>query len=147
MKLNSRTNDKESYRKALEINYDFMWKSLVQTVDLLTKGTAYYFTIIGVVGGFLFTSKIHEDLQLIFISVITVISFFFAIIMLSFGYGVLKGIHQMENALKQIDAKAFHVLEMSRFFRRGRVVGIMAALLCLAILLTLSVGLAMKMFF
>src|SRR5258705_4521990 len=94
-------------RKTLEIYYEFQWRSVVQTIELLTKGVTYYFTILAAIAGYVFTAKLlpKEQKPLIIVSVI--VSVLFAVIIITMGYGVLRGISQMEATLAQYNAVAF----------------------------------------
>lgn len=141
-----RAKKADKLHKALETNYEFMWRSLVQTVDLLAKGTTYYFTIFGVIGGFLFTAKLSPRLELLLVVVSSVVSILFAVIMISFAYGVLKGVNQMEKALLRIHPVAFQTLAMESFFRRGKRVGVITTACCVLILATVATGLVVKLY-
>jgi hypothetical protein len=134
----------ESFDKALLINFEFMWKAIVQAVDLLAKGTTYYFTIFVFITGFIFTAKISVELQLLLLCVVTVVSVLFAIIMLSFAYGVTKGLGQLELALKKHHRSAYSSLDMALFFKRGKIVGQTTTVACLLILFTIVGGLVFK---
>lgn len=131
-------------RKTLQIYYEFQWRSLVQTVELLTKGTTYYFTILAAITGYVFTAKLLPEEQKPLIIVSVIVSMLFAVIIISMGSGVLRGIGQMEVTLAQYNAVAFEELAMPAYFKRAKMVGIVVAVCCLLILITIAGALAFK---
>lgn len=131
-------------RKTLEIYYEFQWRSLVQTVELLTKGVTYYFTILAAIAGYIFTAKLLPEEQKPLIIVIVMVSVLLAVIIITMGYGVLRGISQMETTLAQYNAVAFVELSMPAYFKRAKMVGIVVAVCCMLILITIAGALAVK---
>lgn len=129
------------YNKALETNFDFMWKALVQTVDLLAKGATFYFTVLGLVAGFIFTQKLPTQTMLTLVTTCVVISILFGIIAIAFAYGVITGLLQLKKALHAIHPAAYDVLSMEAFFRRGLIVTAVAVMCCLAILMAIAISL------
>ncbi|SFU32274.1 hypothetical protein SAMN05216339_101339 [Nitrosomonas eutropha] len=133
-------------RKSLEIYYEFQFRSLVQTGELLTKGVAYYFTILAAIGGYLYTAKLPLVEQRLLVIVSLIVSTLFAFIMIVVGYGVLKGIGQMERTLAKYNSNEFEAIAMPQYFRRGKIVGIMVALCCLGILFVIASTFAIKIY-
>lgn len=131
-------------RKTLEIYYEFQWRSIVQTVELLTKGVTYYFTILAAIAGYVFTARLlpEEKKPLIIVSV--TVSVLLAAIIITMGYGVLRGIGQMEATLAHYNAVAFVELSMPAYFKRAKIVGIVVAVCCMLILITIAGALAVK---
>ena len=133
-------------RKSLEIFYEFQWRSLVQTVDLLSKTVTYYFAILAALVGYLFTAKLtHLDQQLIS-RVIFYVSGFFMLITISMSYGILRGIRDMKNSLIQYNPKIFQQADLHGYFRRGQIVGIVIVTSSLSILAIICAALAIKFF-
>ena len=147
MHMNDRTKDSQMHnRKSLEIFYEFQWRSLVQTVDLLSKTVTYYFAILAALVGYLFTAKLtHLDQQLIS-RVIFYVSGFFMLITISMSYGILRGIRDMKNSLIQYNPKIFQQADLHGYFRRGQIVGIVIVTSSLSILAIICAALAIKFF-
>lgn len=147
MHMNDRVKDERAHdRKALEVFYEFQWRSLVQTVDLLSKAVTYYFAILAALVSYLFSAKLTLLDQQLISQVIFFVSGFFMLISISLSYGVLRGISDMKNTLIRHNPKVFQQVELHRYFLRGRIVGSIVVLSSLSILVTICIALVLKFF-
>lgn len=147
MQMNDRAKEGRAHdRKSLEIFYEFQWRSLVQTVELLSKAVTYYFAILAALVGYLFTAKLTLLDQQLISRVIFFVSGFFMLLAIAMSYGILRGIADMKNSLTRYNLKVFQTAELHRYFRRGQFVGIVVVASSLSILVTICVALALKFF-
>ena len=121
---NYRQNLKDA---ALKMCHEFKYNSLVETVHLLEKGVAFYFAIVAVAVGYVFSVNLTTNQVWTILIGAASVSFLFAIAMLSAAYGVLRGIYDLKFGMKKVDPTTFEIMKMEAYFRRGTVVGIIAA--------------------
>ncbi len=145
--MNDRAKDDRSHeRQSIEIFYEFQWRSLVQTVELLSKAVTYYFAILAALVGYLFTAKLSLLDQQLISRVIFFVSGFFMLLAVAMFYGILRGIADLKSTLTRYNPTAFQKAELHRYFRRGQIVGIVVVASSLSILVTICVALAFKFF-
>lgn len=133
-------------RKSIELFYEFEWRSLVQAVELLSKTVTYYFAILAALVGYLFTVDLSPADQKLISRVIFIVSGLFSVLAAAMVYGILYGIADLRATLMSYSPGFFHQVGMPRYFRRGQVVGLLAAIASLAILATICTALALKFF-
>lgn len=118
--------------------FDFQWKSLTESVQIIVKGVGlYFFTLLAIIGA-IYNSKISGTELTIIISAITLISILFAPIMLFMAWGIIKGLNDLEVSLRSICPSQFDAIGMAEYFRRGRLaarVGIVCAIIILLIII------------
>ena len=119
--------------------FDFQWKSLSESVQLITKGVGLYFFILLAIIGAIYNSKISGiELQIV-VGAIIAVSILFAPTMLFIAWGVIKGLKDLEASLRSICPDQFDSLGMIEYFRRGRLaarVGTACAIFILLIIIS-----------
>ena len=131
--------DAASAREGYQIIFDFQWKSLTESVQLISKGVGIYFFLLLAVIGAIYNSNISgTELQLI-VGAIILISILFAPTMLFIAWGVIKGLNDLEVSLRRCCPSQFDAIGMATYFRRGRLaarVGTACAIIILMIIIS-----------
>lgn len=109
-------------QKSLEIFVEFKTRTLIETVNLLTKGTTLYLAMLGIFAGYLITQDISGEIRGILLIISLITSILIMISIAAVSWGIYRGMNNIENTLKNIHNDAFYRAKMHEYFRDGRVV-------------------------
>lgn len=137
----------EHHRKSHEIFYDFQWKSIVQTIEVITRGVGFYTLILVAVAGAIYQSRLSGRELNIALAGVTFMTLF---LMIAFGFlswGVFTALKDLQKTLRSLNEIVFHECELEAYFTRARTVAI-AVMACsvFGVLVILLALLALKLF-
>lgn len=119
---------------SLKIFLDFKYQACMSALEYLSKGVTFYFTVLAIVIGIVFSAKISAEVRhlvTIGASLISVLVFIFGLFI---GHGVIAGISDINKTLRIIDPITYDRISLDRFMRRGMVSGVISLLCSLSIL-------------
>lgn len=132
-----------SAREGYQVIFEFQWKSLTESVQLVTKAVGIYFFLLLAVIGAIYNSKIAGiELQII-VGTIIIISIIFAPMILFLAWGIIKGLNDLEVALQRICPLEFDAIGMKEYFRRGRLAARVATGCAIIILIIIIAAVAL----
>jgi len=117
-------------RKSFELFYEFKWRSITISIDLFTKLATYFFSFVAIVFGIILTNTFDERHVEVLVYTILAVSFLYVIIACAFGYGIFRGLQQLEKTLKAYDESAFEMLKTRQFIKRGIIIGVIVSVVC-----------------
>jgi uncharacterized protein YybS (DUF2232 family) len=122
----------------LNLFFDFQYKSLTETVNLLVKAAGtFYVTIMIALIGYLFTQKISDATRNVIIICAVILTACMFIVGAAICWGVILGITDMRNTLKQYDEALFSNCDLDAFFKRGRKVVLFAIICCVSSMISI----------
>jgi hypothetical protein len=146
MPTDKRNADAAISRESYRFIFEFQWKALTETAQLISKVVGIYFFLLLAVIGAIYNSKIvGTELQVIVIAMI-IVSVMFAPMMIFAAWGVIRGIDDLEISLRKICPMQFESIGMDAFFRRGRLTARVGAGCAIAILIVIVVAVALIQF-
>lgn len=93
------THLSDTERRALETFYDFEYRALAETANMLSKGITFYLAILAAVVSYAFTQDLSPAQQRQFLVLGVFTSLVFALAAGSVALGLYVGISDVENAL------------------------------------------------
>jgi hypothetical protein len=132
--MDQQTDEKEKIEfddTKLNLFFDFQYKSLTETVNLLVKAAgAFYITVMIALIGYLLTQDISDKTRNVIIVSAVILTACVFIVGLAICWGVILGISDMRNTLKRYDEKLFSSIDLDKFFYRGRKLVIFSIITC-----------------
>lgn len=126
--------------------FEFQWKALTESVQLIFRGIGIYFFLLLAVIGAIYNSKISGTELQVAIGATLAVSALFAPMMLFIAWGVIMGLNDIETTLRKLHPTQFSATGMDKFFRRGRLAARVAMGCAIAILLVIIVAVSLIQF-
>jgi hypothetical protein len=130
-------------RRSTEIFLDFQWKSIVQTIDVMSKGIGFYFVVLLGVTGAIYQAKVAGAELTIAIVTITLIT---VVVCTACGFliwGVVSGLADVQDTLESLHPRVFAERRLGNYFRRARTAARATITCSLCIALTIIAALVM----
>lgn len=130
-------------RRSTELFLDFQWKSIVQTVDVISKGIGFYFVVLLGVTGAIYQAKVAGVELLIAIVTITLITVAACTACGFLIWGIVSGLVDVQDTLESFHPQVFAERRLGKYFRRARIAARAAITCSLCIALTIIGALVM----
>jgi hypothetical protein len=141
--MRTRNRPEPSSPDGYKFIFEFQWKALTESVQLIFRGIGIYFFLILAVVGAIYNSKITGTELQVAIGATIAVSVLFAPMMLFIAWGVIKGLNDLESTLKKIHPAQFDAAGMDAFFSRGRLAARVAMGCAITILLIIIAAVAL----
>lgn len=105
---------------AVKYYCDLQWNAITETATLFSKGVTFFLAIIAVLTGYIAGQKLSPEMQHLVLYLVVGVSAIATLGGVYVTWGLHKGLISFEHTSKQLDPRMFEVLEINRFFRRGR---------------------------
>ncbi len=119
-------------RANLEKIFDFQFDSLKETSKVLEKGVSFYFIIIGIVLGLIFSNKVDLD-QIAKVKIFNFLvasSIFTTLCVFVLCWSIISGVISLRATLKSLTSDTFDNSSINLFFKRGIISSILIGVLC-----------------
>jgi hypothetical protein len=110
-------NDPEG---AVRYYCDLQWNAITETATLFSKGVTFFLAIIAVLTGYIAGQKLSSEMQRLVLYLVVGVSAIATTGGVYVAWGLHKGLISFERTSKQLDPRMFDILEINRFFKRGR---------------------------
>lgn len=141
-----RNADTSTVRKGYEFIFEFQWKALTESVQLIFRAVGIYFFLLLAVIGAIYNSKIAGTELQVVVSAIIAVSIVFAPMMIFIAWGVIKGINDLEFSLRKLCPFQFDATKMDAFFRRGRLAARVVTVCAIIILVIIMIAVTLIQF-
>lgn len=146
MTADKRITEATNAREAHKFLFEFQWKSLTESVQLITKGVGFYILLLLAVIGAIYNSKlVGTELKFAVVAIVT-ITILFGPMIIFIAWGVVRGIDDLENSLRKICPTQFEAAGMEKYFLRGRLAARVATGSAILILIVIVVTVALIQF-
>lgn len=133
----------------LKVNlfFDFQYKSLTETVNLLVKAAgAFYVTVMIALIGYLITQQVSPSTHRVIVISATLLTACVFAVGIAICWGVTKGIQDMKNTLERYDEDLFCKCNLESFFIRGRKVVLFSIVTCIIVMVLIFTLILINLF-